>query len=81
MGSRTEKRVPMSRLRAKIAERLAEVQQTAALLTTFNEINMKPVRDLRARYKDQFEKKYGIRLGFMSFFTQAVVHALKQFQQ
>ena len=79
MGSRTEKRVPMSRLRAKIAERLVEVQQTAALLTTFNEINMKPVRDLRARYKDQFEKKYGIRLGFMSFFTQAVVHALKQF--
>ncbi len=79
MGSRTEKRVPMSRLRAKIAERLVEVQQTAALLTTFNEINMKPVRDLRARYKDQFEKKHGIRLGFMSFFTQAVVHALKQF--
>jgi 2-oxoglutarate dehydrogenase E2 component (dihydrolipoamide succinyltransferase) len=78
-GTRTEKRVPMSRLRARIAERLVEVQQTAALLTTFNEINMKPVRDLRARYKDQFEKKYGVRLGFMSFFTQAVVHALKQF--
>jgi len=78
-GSRTEKRVPMSRLRARIAERLVEVQQTAALLTTFNEINMKPVRDLRARYKDQFEKKHGVRLGFMSFFTQAVVHALQQF--
>ena len=79
MGSRTEKRVPMSRLRARIAERLVEVQQTAALLTTFNEINMKPIMDLRSRYKDAFEKKHGVRLGFMSFFTQAVVHALKQF--
>jgi len=79
MGSRTEKRVPMSRLRARIAERLVEVQQTAALLTTFNEINMKPIMDLRSRYKDSFEKKHGVRLGFMSFFTQAVVHALKQF--
>lgn len=78
-GSRTEKRVPMSRLRAKIAERLVEVQQTAAILTTFNEINMKPVMDLRARYKDQFEKKYGVRLGFMSFFAKATIEALKQF--
>ena len=78
-GSRTEKRVPMSRLRARIAERLVEVQQTAAMLTTFNEINMKPCMDLRARYKDQFEKQKGVRLGFMSFFTRAVLEALKRF--
>lgn len=78
-GSRTEKRVPMSRLRARIAERLVQVQHEAAILTTFNEVNMKPVMDLRKRYKDQFEKTHGVRLGFMSFFTKAAVEALKKF--
>ena len=78
-GSRTEKRVPMSRLRARIAERLVQAQQTAAILTTFNEINMKPIMDLRSKYKDQFEKAHGIKLGFMSFFTKASVEALKRF--
>lgn len=78
-GERIEKRVPMSRLRARIAERLLSAQHNAAILTTFNEINLKEVMDLRARYKDVFEKKYGTRLGFMSFFTRAVVEALKQF--
>jgi len=76
---RTEKRVAMSRLRLKVAERLKEVQNTAAILTTFNEINMKPVMDLRNRYKDEFEKSTGSRLGFMSFFTKAAIEALKQF--
>ncbi len=76
---RIEKRVPMSRLRSRVAERLKEAQNTAAILTTFNEVNMKPVMDLRSRYKDDFEKKHGTRLGFMSFFTRAVVEALKQF--
>lgn len=76
---REEKRVPMSRLRQKVAERLKDVQNTAAILTTFNEINMKPVMDLRNRYKDEFEKQTGSRLGFMSFFTKAAVEALKQF--
>lgn len=78
-GERPEKRVPMSRLRAKIAERLVEAQHTAAMLTTFNEINMKPVMDLRARYKDDFEKAHGVKLGFMSFFVKAAVEALKRF--
>ena len=78
-GNREEKRVPMSRLRARIAERLLQVQQTAAILTTFNEINMKPVMDIRAKHKEIFEKDYGVRLGFMSFFTIAVVEALKRF--
>ena len=78
-AARTEKRVPMSRLRQKVAERLKEVQNTAAILTTFNEINMKPVMDLRNKYKDEFEKTTGSRLGFMSFFTKAAVEALKQF--
>lgn len=78
-GSRTEQRVPMSRLRARIAERLVESQQTAAILTTFNEINMGPVMELRKKYKDAFEKRHGVRLGFMSFFTKAVVEALKRF--
>ncbi len=78
-GDRSEKRVPMSRLRARIAERLVEVQHEAAILTTFNEINMKPVMDLRKKYKDQFEKIHGTRLGFMSFFTKATVEALKRF--
>lgn len=78
-GAREEQRVPMSRLRARIAERLVQVQHEAAILTTFNEINMKPVMDLRNRYKDQFEKAHNIRLGFMSFFTKAAVEALKRF--
>lgn len=78
-GARPEERVPMSRLRARIAERLVESQQTAAILTTFNEINMGPVMDLRKKYKDEFEKKHGVRLGFMSFYVKAVVEALKRF--
>lgn len=78
-GNRTEKRVPMTRLRARIAERLVSAQQTAAILTTFNEINMQPVMDVRKKYKDQFEKVHGVKLGFMSFFTKAVVEALKRF--
>lgn len=78
-GERIEKRVPMTRLRARIAERLISAQQTAAILTTFNEINMQPVMDLRNRYKDQFEKKHGVKLGFMSFFTRATIEALKRF--
>lgn len=77
--SREEKRVPMSRLRQRVAERLKEVQNTAAILTTFNEINMKNVMDLRSHFKDEFEKKTGSRLGFMSFFTKAAVEALKEF--
>ena len=77
--AREEKRVPMSRLRQRVAERLKEVQNTAAILTTFNEINMKNVMDLRSHFKDEFEKKTGSRLGFMSFFTKAVVEALKEF--
>lgn len=80
-GARTEKRVPMSRLRARIAERLVQAQHTAAILTTFNEINMKPVMDLRQRYKDSFEKTHGARLGFMSFFVKATVEALKRYPE
>lgn len=79
IGERVEKRVPMSRLRARIAERLLQAQQTAAILTTFNEINMKPIMDLRQKYKEVFEKTHGIRLGIMSFFTMAAVEALKRF--
>ncbi len=78
-GVREEKRVPMSRLRARIAERLVEVQRDSALLTTFNEINMKPAMDLRKQYKERFEKIHGVRLGFMSFFTKATIEALKRF--
>ena len=78
-AARLEKRVPMSRLRQRVAQRLKEVQNTAAILTTFNEINMKPVMDLRNKYKAEFEKRFGTRLGFMSFFTKAAVEALKQF--
>jgi 2-oxoglutarate dehydrogenase E2 component (dihydrolipoamide succinyltransferase) len=78
-GARTEERVPMTRLRSRIAERLVEAQQTAAILTTFNEINMKPVMEMRKRYKDQFEKRHGSKLGFMSFFTKATIEALKRF--
>lgn len=79
LGAREEKRVPMSRLRARIAERLVQVTQETAMLTTFNEINMKPVMDLRKQYKDQFEKTHGAKLGFMSFFVKATVEALKRF--
>ncbi len=76
---RLEQRVPMTRLRTRIAERLVEAQQTAAMLTTFNEVNMQPVMNIRNRYKDKFEKENGVRLGFMSFFVKAVVEALKRF--
>jgi len=78
-GERTEKRVPMTRLRVRIAERLVQSQQTAAILTTFNEVNMKPVIDIRKKYKDSFEKEKGVRLGFMSFFIKAAVEALKRY--
>jgi 2-oxoglutarate dehydrogenase E2 component (dihydrolipoamide succinyltransferase) len=79
-GERPERRVPMTRLRASIARRLVEAQQTAAMLTTFNEVNMQPIMDLRARYKDEFEKAHnGTRLGFMSFFVRAATEALKRF--
>jgi len=78
-GSRTEQRVPMSRLRARIAERLVQSQSTAAILTTFNEVNMAPVIELRNRYKDKFEKEHGVKLGFMSFFVKAAVHALRKY--
>lgn len=78
-GMRQEKRVPMTRIRARIAERLLEVTQTTAMLTTFNEINLQHVIDLRARYKDKFEKEHHARLGFMSFFVKAAVEALKKF--
>ncbi|MCA3833312.1 MAG: 2-oxoglutarate dehydrogenase complex dihydrolipoyllysine-residue succinyltransferase, partial [Burkholderia sp.] len=79
LNDRPEQRVPMSRLRARIAERLLESQQTNAILTTFNEVNMQPVMDLRSKYKDKFEKEHGVKLGFMSFFVKAAVHALKKF--
>ncbi|HEP8296774.1 TPA: 2-oxoglutarate dehydrogenase complex dihydrolipoyllysine-residue succinyltransferase [Pseudomonas aeruginosa] len=79
-GDRVEKRVPMTRLRAKVAERLVEAQSAMAMLTTFNEVNMKPIMDLRSKYKDLFEKKHnGVRLGFMSFFVKAATEALKRF--
>ena len=78
-GSRTEQRVPMTRLRARIAERLIQAQSTQALLTTFNEVDLTAVQELRARYKDSFEKKHGVKLGFMSFFVKASIEALKRF--
>jgi 2-oxoglutarate dehydrogenase E2 component (dihydrolipoamide succinyltransferase) len=78
-GSRTEQRVPMSRLRQRVAERLVQSQSTAAILTTFNEVNMAPVMELRARYKERFEKEHGVKLGFMSFFVKAAVHALRKY--
>ena len=79
-GDRTEKRVPMTRLRARIAERLVEAQSSMAMLTTYNEVNMKPIMDLRKKYKELFEKTHnGVRLGFMSFFVKASVEALKRF--
>jgi 2-oxoglutarate dehydrogenase E2 component (dihydrolipoamide succinyltransferase) len=79
MGNRPEERVPMSRLRARIAERLLESQANNAILTTFNEVNMAPVIAMRNKYKDQFEKVHGVKLGFMSFFVKAATHALKKF--
>jgi 2-oxoglutarate dehydrogenase E2 component (dihydrolipoamide succinyltransferase) len=78
-GDRTERRVRMSRLRARIAERLVQSQSTAAILTTFNEVNMQAIMDLRGRYKDKFEKEHGVKLGIMSFFVKAAVAALKKF--
>ena len=78
-GERTEQRVPMSRLRQRIAERLVQSQSTAAILTTFNEVNMAAVIELRNRYKDRFEKEHGVKLGFMSFFVKAAVHALRKY--
>ena len=78
-GSRIEERVPMTRLRATIAKRLVEAKQNTAMLTTFNEVDMKPVMDLRSRYKDVFEQKHGVKLGFMSFFIKAATEALKRF--
>ncbi|MDE3010435.1 MAG: 2-oxoglutarate dehydrogenase complex dihydrolipoyllysine-residue succinyltransferase [Pseudomonadota bacterium] len=79
MAQRPEERVPMSRLRQRVAERLVQSQSTAAILTTFNEVNMQPVMDLRNRYKEAFEKEHGVKLGFMSFFVRAAVHALKKY--
>jgi 2-oxoglutarate dehydrogenase E2 component (dihydrolipoamide succinyltransferase) len=79
LSQRPEQRVPMSRLRQRVAERLVQSQSTAAILTTFNEVNMQPVIELRNRYKDKFEKEYGVKLGFMGFFVKAAVHALKKF--
>jgi len=79
LGERPEQRVPMSRLRARIAERLVQSQSTAAILTTFNEVNMQPVMELRNRYKEKFEKEHGAKLGFMSFFVKAAVTALKRY--
>ena len=76
---RPEQRVPMSRLRQRVAERLLQSQATNAILTTFNEVNMQPVMDLRKKYQDRFEKDHGVRLGFMSFFVKAAVHALKKY--
>jgi 2-oxoglutarate dehydrogenase E2 component (dihydrolipoamide succinyltransferase) len=79
LGDRPEQRVPMSRLRARVAERLLQSQSTNAILTTFNEINMAPVMDMRKRMQERFEKEHGVKLGFMSFFVKAAVHALKKF--
>lgn len=79
LGDRPEQRVPMSRLRKRVAERLLESQSNAAILTTFNEVNMQPVMDLRKKYRERFEKEHGVKLGFMSFFVKAVVAALKKF--
>jgi 2-oxoglutarate dehydrogenase E2 component (dihydrolipoamide succinyltransferase) len=79
LAGRPEQRVPMSRLRARIAERLVQSQSSAAILTTFNEVNMQPVMELRKKYAERFEKEHGVRLGFMSFFVKAAVHALKKY--
>ena len=79
VGERSEKRVPMTRLRKRVAERLLSASQDTAMLTTFNEVNMKPLMDMRAKYKDKFEKRHGVRLGFMSLFVKAATEALKRF--
>lgn len=79
LGERPEERVPMSRLRARIAERLLQSQATNAILTTFNEVNMAPVMEMRKRYQEKFEKEHGVKIGFMSFFVKAAVHALKKY--
>ena len=79
LGDRPEQRVPMSRLRARVAERLLQSQSSNAILTTFNEINMAPVMEMRKRFQDRFEKEHGVKIGFMSFFVKAAVHALKKF--
>ena len=79
LAGRPEQRVPMSRLRQRVAERLVQSQSTAAILTTFNEVNMQPVVEMRKKYQERFEKEHGTRLGFMSFFVKAAVHALKRF--
>ncbi len=79
LGERPEQRVPMSRLRARVAERLLQSQSTNAILTTFNEVNMGPVMEMRKRFQDKFEKTHGVKIGFMSFFVKAAVHALKKF--
>ncbi|MBA3581655.1 MAG: 2-oxoglutarate dehydrogenase complex dihydrolipoyllysine-residue succinyltransferase [Gammaproteobacteria bacterium] len=81
LGARSDKRVPMTRMRARIAERLLEAKHTTAMLTTFNEVDMQPVMNLRTQYKDQFEKKHGVKLGFMSFFVKATTEALKRFPE
>ncbi len=78
-GGRADQRVPMTRLRARIAERMVQAQSTQALLTSFNEVDLKAVNELRARYKDPFEKQHGVKLGFMSFFAKACIEALKKF--
>src|SRR5204863_3719323 len=78
-GARAEQRVPMTRLRARIAQRLVEAQSTQALLTTFNEVDLGATQELRARYKERFEKEHGVKLGFMSFFVKAAIEALKRF--
>ncbi|MGB1580694.1 MAG: 2-oxo acid dehydrogenase subunit E2, partial [Nevskiales bacterium] len=78
-GERVEQRVPMTRIRARIAERLVEAQQTAAILTTFNEVDLHEVSRLRQQYKDVFEKEHDVRLGFMSFFVKAAVENLKKY--
>jgi len=79
LGERPEQRVPMSRLRARVAERLLQSQSTNAILTTFNEVNMAPVMEMRKKFQDKFEKEHGVKLGFMSFFVKAAVHALKKY--
>ena len=79
LGERPEQRVPMSRLRARVAERLVQSQSTNAILTTFNEVNMAPVMEMRKRFQDKFEKEHGVKIGFMSFFVKAAVHALKKY--
>ncbi|MGR5542295.1 2-oxo acid dehydrogenase subunit E2, partial [Vibrio campbellii] len=79
--ARSQKRVPMTRLRKTVANRLLEAKNNTAMLTTFNEVNMKPIMDLRKQYKDQFEERHGTRLGFMSFYVKAVTEALKRYPE